>query len=182
MPPTSARKPSRTRSPHAQLNWKPGQASGALDNASSTCVSPTRCTFPRCRASLAGRPLAVVPEITPGWFGAMVHSQLYRALSPTRDGPGRRRRLRPEHKSSPPFSNGSSAPTTRCVSSSCAPGEYDVNRVRFKNPFVPCSVSPSEQVSRSCETPTPASAASRTRQAAPEFPGRAPSSFVGTPS
>ena len=119
-----------------QLNWKPspgewsvGQCLEHLDLTNDVYLRPIS-------DSLVGRPVAVVQDITPGWFGQWFirnyiepSPETRRARAPKMIAPGAHvdpsildRFLRSNDK------------VRELVQRA---GHHDVNRIRFKNPFMP---------------------------------------------
>ena len=121
----------------AQLNWKPradvwsvGQCLEHLCIANEVYVRPMA-------ESLGGPPAGPVDEITPGWFGRWF---IRRYIEPTTQ----RTRARAPRKITPAAVQIDPSILDRFIASNRAvreiigrAREHDVNRVRFRNPFVP---------------------------------------------
>lgn len=119
-----------------QLNWKPSQDAWSVGQ----CLEHLRVTnevyLPAMEASLTGRPLLAVQDITPGWFGRWFirnyidpSSESKRARAPKQIVPGAR--VDPHILDLFLTSNQAAREFVRRAS------DYDVNRIRFKNPFIP---------------------------------------------
>ena len=121
----------------AQLNWKPrldawsiGQCLEHLCLANEVYVVPIS-------ESLRCRPAGSVDEVTPGWFGRWF---IRRYIEPATQ----KTRARAPSKSAPVAKQIDSSILDRFIASNakvrdviaCAHG-HDVNRVRFRNPYVP---------------------------------------------
>jgi hypothetical protein len=109
--------------------WSVGQCLEHL------CVA-NEVYLPAISDSLTGKPVSPVEEIMPGWFGRWFirnyiepSPQSTRATAPKKITPG----ARVEASVLERFLRGNQA-LRKLV---CQAGEYDVNRVRFRNPFVP---------------------------------------------
>ena len=119
-----------------QLNWKPSQGAWSVGQ----CLEHLRVTnevyLPAITASLQARPLSAVQDITPGWFGRWFirnyiepSPQSKRARAPKKVAPGTR--IDPHILDLFLTSNQATRELVRRASN------YDVNRIRFKNPFIP---------------------------------------------
>jgi len=119
-----------------QLNWKPSQDAWSVGQ----CLEHLRVTnevyLPAITASLKAGPLLAVQDITPGWFGRWFirnyiepSSQSKRARAPKKIAPGTR--VDPHILELFLTSNQAARELVRRAS------DYDVNRIRFKNPFIP---------------------------------------------
>jgi DinB family protein len=121
----------------AQLNWKPrpdvwsvGQCLEHLCLSNEVYVRPIA-------ESLGGAPTGRVDEITPGWFGRWF---IRNYIEPTTQ----KRRTRAPGKSTPVAKQIEPSIVERFSASNAGirnvmarAQEYDVNRVRFRNPYVP---------------------------------------------
>jgi hypothetical protein len=119
-----------------QLNWKPSQDAWSVGQ----CLEHLRVTnevyLPAITASLKARPLSAVQDITPGWFGRWFirnyiepSSESKRARAPKKIAPGPQ--VDPHILDLFLTSNQATRELVRRAS------DYDVNRIRFKNPFIP---------------------------------------------
>ena len=121
----------------AQLNWKPrpqawsvGQCLEHLSISNEVYVDPMT-------ESLGCQPAGPVDEITPGWFGRWF---IRTYIEPTTQ----RRRARAPRKIVPVARHIDASILDRFIASNAAvrdvigrAQQHDVNRVRFRNPFVP---------------------------------------------
>lgn len=119
-----------------QLNWKPSQDEWSVGQCLEHLSVTNAVYVPAMSSSVAGRPLAVVSEITPGWFGRWF---IRKYIEPSADT----RRLRAPKKVVPGAQVEPSA-LDRFLSGNhearafvLRAGKYNVNRVRFRNPFIP---------------------------------------------
>ena len=119
-----------------QLNWKPSQDEWSVGQCLEHLSVTNAVYVPAMSSSVAGRPLAVVSEITPGWFGRWF---IRKYIEPSADT----RRLRAPKKVVPGAQVEPSA-LDRFLSGNhearafvLRAGKHNVNRVRFRNPFIP---------------------------------------------
>jgi hypothetical protein len=119
-----------------QLNWKPSPGAWSVGQ----CLEHLRITneayLPAITASLTDRPRLTVQDISPGWFGRWFirnftepSSKTKRARAPKKIAPGAR--VDPHVLDLFLASNQATRELVRRAS------DYDVNRIRFKNPFLP---------------------------------------------
>jgi hypothetical protein len=119
-----------------QLNWNPSPGAWSVGQ----CLEHLRITndmyLPAITDSLSHRPLLKVPDITPGWFGRWFirsfiepSSKTKRARAPKKIAPGAQ--VDPDVLDRFLTSNQATRELVRRAS------DYDVNRIRFKNPFLP---------------------------------------------
>lgn len=119
-----------------QLNWRPSQAAWSVGQ----CIEHLRITnevyLPAMSAALANGPIKPVQDITPGWFGQWFirtyiepSSESKQARAPRKIVPG----AQVDASILDLFlaSNQAARELVRRASN------QDVNRVRFKNPFIP---------------------------------------------
>jgi hypothetical protein len=119
-----------------QLNWKPHAGEWSVGQClDHLCVSNAVYCQAMSR-SLVDRPVAIVQEITPGWFGRWFIRNYIEPSSTTR------RRRAP--KKIAPGTHVEPSILGRFLDSNHAArelvrraGSHDVNRIRFQNPFVP---------------------------------------------
>lgn len=121
----------------AQLNWKPRPESWSIGQClEHLCISNEVYVKPMA-ASLGSRRDGPVDEITPGWFGRwFIRTYI--------DPATQKKRARAPKKIAPVASRIDASILDRFVASNARIREvmtraesYDVNRVRFVNPFVP---------------------------------------------
>jgi len=120
-----------------QLNWKPRPDVWSVGQClEHLCISNEVYVEPMTE-SLGGRPTGPVDEITPGWFGRWF---IQKYIEPTTQ----RTRARAPRKIVPVATQIDSSILDRFIASNAAVRDviglaqrHDVNRVRFRNPFVP---------------------------------------------
>jgi hypothetical protein len=119
-----------------QLNWKPSPDEWSVGQCLEHLAVTNEVYVAAMSSSLAGRRLAVVSEIAPGWFGRWFIRNYIEPSSGTR-------RLRAPTKTTP---GGQVEPSVldRFLSGNhearefvLRAGKYNVNRIRFRNPFIP---------------------------------------------
>lgn len=124
----------RTLTPQ-QLNWKPDPGAWSIGQCLEHLYITNEVYCQSISKSLAGHPIRVVEEIRPGWFGRWFirnyiepSSRTKRARAPKKIKPG---------------ANIDSSILDRFLDSNRRARElvhrarnYDVNRIRFENPFV----------------------------------------------
>lgn len=121
----------------AQLNWKPRPHAWSVGQClEHLCISNEVYIDPMTD-SLGGPPAGPVDEITPGWFGRWF---IRRYIEPTTQ----RTRARAPRKIVPVATRIDSSILDRFIASNAAVRDviaraqgHDINRVRFRNPFVP---------------------------------------------
>ena len=119
-----------------QLNWRPSQDAWSVGQCLEHLLMTSEVYLPAITASLAARPRLPVRDITPGWFGRWFirnyiepSSESKRARAPKKIAPGAR--VDPHILDLFVASNQAARELVRRAS------DYDVNRIRFKNPFIP---------------------------------------------
>jgi hypothetical protein len=120
----------------AQLNWRPAPDQWSVGQCLDHLLVANRVYLPPIAAALDGQPPSPVQEITPGWFG--------RWFIRTRIEPStQRRRGRAPATIAPSQDVETSVVREFVLSNDLArnlvrrASDYDVNRIRFANPFVP---------------------------------------------
>ena len=121
----------------AQLNWKPRPDAWSVGQClEHLCISNEVYVGPMAE-SLGDRPTGPVDEITPGWFGRWF---IRKYIEPTTQ----KARARAPRKIAPIAKDLDSSILDRFIASNASVRDliarakgHDVNRVRFKNPFVP---------------------------------------------
>jgi hypothetical protein len=119
-----------------QLDWAPRPGDWGIGQClEHLCIANDKY-LPAIASSLAGRPATVVQEITPGWFGRWFMRNYIEPSAKTR-------RARAP-KAITPGTQSDAAILDRFLGSNAKAREIvhrakdcDVNRVRFRNPFVP---------------------------------------------
>jgi hypothetical protein len=120
----------------AQLNWKPAEDLWSVGQCLQHLYAVNEVYLPAIAKALDDRPPASVPDITPGWFGRWF-IRTYIESSP------RGKRARAPRKVAPAQHIDPSVLDLFLRSNQVArdlarrAGAYDVNRVRFRNPFIP---------------------------------------------
>ena len=119
-----------------QLHWKPSQDAWSVGQCLEHLRVANEVLLPAIAASLTARPLLAVQEITPGWLGRWFirnyiepSPESKRARAPKKIAPGRR--VDPHILDLFLTSNQAARELVRRA---C---DYDVNRIRYKNPFIP---------------------------------------------
>ena len=119
-----------------QLNWHPGLNAWSVGECLEHLCRTNEVYLPAISSSLLGKPSSAVPEITPGWFGRWFISSYVEA------SPNTKRAAAP--KMIVPSARVESSVLDRFLRSNQAARElvrhasnYDVNRIRFRNPFIP---------------------------------------------
>jgi hypothetical protein len=120
----------------AQLNWKADPGEWSVGQCLEHLCIANDNYLPAIASSLAGHAPAVVQEITPGWFGRWFIRNYIEPSSKTR-------RARAP-KAITPGTQADAAVLDRFLGSNDHARQlvhrakaFDVNRVRFRNPFVP---------------------------------------------
>ena len=118
----------------AQLNWKPSPQQWSVGQCLEHLAVSTELYLPPMNDALAGAPAGIADEISPGgpsrWFiRKFIAPSTTRAKAPTKIAPG---------------SNVDSAIVDRFLAGNremralmARASAHDINRIRFKNPFVP---------------------------------------------
>jgi hypothetical protein len=121
----------------AQLNWKPRSDVWSVGQCLEHLCISNEVYVQAISPALGVAPTGPVNEITPGWFGRWF---IRRYIEPTTQ----RARARAPGKITPVASQIDSSILDRFIASNAAvrgvigrAQRHDVNRVRFKNPFVP---------------------------------------------
>jgi hypothetical protein len=119
-----------------QLNWQPGPGAWSVGQCLEHLCITNEVYLPAISSSLAGKPVSAVQDIIPGWFGRwFINSYIEpspkskHARAPRKIVPGARVELSVLDR----FLRSNQA-ARGLVRRAC---DYDVNRIRFKNPFIP---------------------------------------------
>jgi len=119
-----------------QLNWRPEPGAWSIGQCVEHLCIANEVYLPAMSSSLAGKPVSAVPDITPGplarWFIRSYiepSAQSKRAKAPKKIVPGAR--VEPSVLDRFVRSNQAARKLVRNAS------DYDVNRIRFRNPFIP---------------------------------------------
>ena len=119
-----------------QLNWQPGPGAWSVGQCLEDLYLTNGIYLPAISAALEGRQLKVVPEIRLGWFSRWF---IRNYIAPNPEGMRARapKKIEPAKNVQPGIlaaflgSNQAARELIRRAS------EYDVNSLRFKNPFIP---------------------------------------------
>jgi hypothetical protein len=121
---------------NAQLNWKPRPDAWSVAECLEHLCLSNEVYMPPVSEALSERPTGPVDEITPGWFGRWF---IRRYIEPTMQT----KRGRAPRKAVPVASRLDSSILDRFIASNASvrnvmarARQHNVNRVRFKNPFV----------------------------------------------
>ncbi len=119
-----------------QLNWQPGPGAWSVGQCLEHLCIANEVYLPAISRSLEGKPISAVQEITPGWFGRWFINnyiepspQSKHARAPKKIVPGER--VEPSVLDRFLRSNQAARELVRHAH------DYDVNRIRFRNPFIP---------------------------------------------
>ena len=119
-----------------QLNWQREAGTWSVGQCLEHLCITNEFYLPAISGSLEGKPISVAPEITPGWFSRWF-IRTYIEPSPRSKHARAPRKIVPGTRVEPSVldrflrSNQAGRELVRRA------GNYDVNRIRFKNPFVP---------------------------------------------
>jgi hypothetical protein len=119
-----------------QLNWSPRAGAWSIGQCLQHLCATSELYLPAIGISLEGRQASQVQEITPAWFGRWFIRQFVEPSAAST-------RARAPRKVEPPKQVESSILQSFLRNNQSArelvhkASEYDVNRIRFKNPFIP---------------------------------------------
>lgn len=119
-----------------QLNWRPNPEAWSVGQCLDHLRATNEVYLPAISAPLTARPSVAVQDITPGWFGRWF---LRNYIEPS----SKSKRTRAPKKIAPDTRFDSSILDLFLASNQTArelvrrASAYDVNHVRFKNPFIP---------------------------------------------
>ncbi|MBM3736376.1 MAG: DinB family protein [Acidobacteria bacterium] len=120
----------------AQINWKPAPGSWSIGQCLAHLIVANDVYLPAIGSALEGQPRGRAEEITPGWFGRLFIRRVIEASPNTRKG-------KAPNKIEPPGEQFDASILDRFLRSNESArdfvrraADYDVNRIRFKNPFV----------------------------------------------
>ena len=120
-----------------QLNWKPRPDQWSVGQCLEHLCISGEVYLPPIASALKNRPRAPVDRITPGWFGAWF-IRSYIAPSPQTKKAAAPRKIRPVLSVVEPSVLDRFLAMNRDVRALIERAQpYDVNRVRFVNPFIP---------------------------------------------
>jgi hypothetical protein len=119
-----------------QLNWPPSPGAWSVGQCLEHLYITNEVYLGPMSTSLEGRQPAIVQEITPGWFGRWFirnyiepSSKIKRVRAP--------RKIRPGAQTEPSILDRFLDSNHRARELVHRARNYDVNRIRFRNPFVP---------------------------------------------
>jgi hypothetical protein len=119
-----------------QLNWRPAATAWSVGQCLEHLVAGNDLYLPAIADALKGQAPSRVPVVTLGWFSRQF-IQRYIAESPEARKARAPRKIQPPSRVDPSvldrFLRSNEAARALIVRAS----EYDVNRARFRNPFVP---------------------------------------------
>jgi DinB superfamily len=132
-----------------QLNWRPREDAWSVGQCLHHLLVANQVYLPPIEKALEGRRASPVPEITPGWFGRWFIRTVIEPSpqSRRRKAPGKivpLRRVEPSILDEFLRSNAAVRDLVRKASA------YDVNHIRFRNPFVPLIHFTAGPASKSC--------------------------------
>ena len=119
-----------------QLNWKPSPAEWSVGNCLDHLSVANEVYLRAVADALENRPRAAVEEITPGWLGRWF---IRKYIAPSSESGRSRapRKIRPAADVDASVLDRFLASNATARALVRRAREYDVNRLRFKNPFVP---------------------------------------------
>lgn len=119
-----------------QLNWQPGPGEWSVGQCLDHLYVSNVVYGPPIASALVGQPVGVAQEITPGWFGRWF---IRNYIAPSPQPPRRRapRKIKPAAHVDPSILERFLKSNQDARELVQRAGNYDVNRIRFKNPFVP---------------------------------------------
>jgi DinB family protein len=119
-----------------QLNWKPDAGHWSVGQCLEHLYAANEVYLPPIAKALEGRPRAVVQDITPGWFGRWF---MRRFIEPSPDTTKLRapKTITPGERVDPLILDRFLDSNRKARELVGLAGGYDVNRIRFRNPFIP---------------------------------------------
>jgi len=119
-----------------QLNWTPGRGVWSVGQCLEHLCVANEVYLGPMSDSLVSRQPTVVQEITPGWFGRWFIRSYIEPSSKTRRVRAPRK-IRPGTQIEPSVLDRFISSNQRARELIHRARHYDVNRIRFKNPFIP---------------------------------------------
>ena len=119
-----------------QLNWQPARDVWSVGQCLEHLCIANELYLPAIAASLAGRSVSAVEEITPGWF-ARWFIRSYIEPSPQSKRVPAPKKIVPNSRVEPSVLDRflrSNQAARELVRHAC---KHDVNHIRFRNPFIP---------------------------------------------
>jgi hypothetical protein len=120
----------------AQLNWRPGQGAWSVGQCLEHLRLGNEILLPAISAALEGRQHRPVDEITPGWF-SLWFIRTYIAPNPGGKRARAPNKIEPAKQVEPSVLEAFLRSTDAARALIRAASNYDVNRIRYKNPFIP---------------------------------------------
>jgi len=118
-----------------QLNWQPVEGAWSVGQCLEHLCKTNDVYLPPIDEALRGKPKASVDEITPGWFGAWFIRSFIEPLPNQKHAPAPRKIVPASHVPTSVldrFLSGNKE-VRKLIQRA---GEYDVNKIRFRNPFI----------------------------------------------
>jgi hypothetical protein len=119
-----------------QLNWNPAPGVWSIGQCIDHLCITNDVYLSAMSEALTGRPRAVVDDITPGWFGRWFIRQYIDPSPGTKRGRAPRK-ITPRPAIEPSILDRFLATNRTAREFAVRASGYDVNRIRFRNPFVP---------------------------------------------
>ena len=119
----------------AQINWRPSEGAWSVGQCLHHLLVSNNVYLPPIEAALRGQAPSPVQDITPGWFGRyFIRTYIQASSRGRRRAPGKIAPAQQVDLSVVDQFVGSNDVARDLVRRASA---YDVNRIRFRNPFVP---------------------------------------------
>lgn len=119
-----------------QLNWRPRPDAWSIGQCLEHLYATNQVYLPAISASLEGGQRRRVEEIAPGWFGRWFIRNYIEPSSKTRRAKAPRK-IAPGKQVEPAVLELLLRSNREARELVCRASEYDVNGIRFKNPFIP---------------------------------------------
>ena len=119
-----------------QLNWRPSPDAWSVGQCLHHLYVANEVYLPAITTSLEGRPPSRVEEITPGWFGRWF---IRKYIEPSSKSSRVRapRKIEPAKYVEPSVLESFLRSNRLARELVLRASDYDVNRIRFRNPFIP---------------------------------------------
>ena len=119
-----------------QLNWTPDAGAWSIGQCLEHLYISNEVYLQPMSSSLEGRKPGAVQEITPGWFGRWFIRSFIEPSPRTKRGRAPRK-IRPGAQVAPDILDRFLDSNRRTRELVLRARNYDVNRIRFRNPFIP---------------------------------------------
>jgi len=119
-----------------QLNWQPAEGAWSIGQCMEHLCLMNDVYLPPIAKSLEGKPNGKADEITPGWFGAWFIRSFVEPLPNQMRAPAPKK-IVPTSCVPPSVLERFLAGNEQVRELIQRASEYDVNRIRFRNPFIP---------------------------------------------